>query len=133
MPFIITKKQPQSVVEDAQSDPNFIITERTFRVLEERAVVTLEEAQKLCLKTVQTWVRQFGDAKFMTSADVAILAVNNLTESGGTVGPLPDGTVIEVEPERLIGIGAMAGLSPGEMCDMPDAEIIAAFNAKRAE
>jgi hypothetical protein len=61
---------------------------RSPRVVSRRAVATLEEARdfiySLCAET------DVDDERIADDID-------RLPESGGTVGPLPDGTVIEVE------------------------------------
>lgn len=76
------------------------------------AVATLDEARTI-MRAAQN------------SAPEEIIVPFSITESGGTVGPLPDGTVIEVEPVELSWLAARAeGFLPDE--------IIADFNAKQA-
>jgi hypothetical protein len=73
MPYIVTTKRQQPTGH----------FERTIDPVSRRAVATLET------------VLQYGSDQGWRRAIVR--AVASLPESGGTVGPLPDGTVIEVE------------------------------------
>lgn len=54
--------------------------------------------------------------------------ITKLPESGGTIGPLPDGTVIEV---REMSYEDIAGIPDGAelLADGDSGEIVAAFNA----
>lgn len=76
------------------------------------AVVTLDEARDY---TFNARVNDDGQ-------------IEPLPESGGTVGPLPDGTVIEV---REMSYEDIAGIPDGEelLADGDSGEIVAAFNA----
>lgn len=56
-----------------------------------RAVATLDEAREVIRQIA--WDRPPGQTPTPDDA----MAIHALPESGGTVGPLPDGTVIEVE------------------------------------
>jgi hypothetical protein len=88
-----------------------------------RAVATLEEARRAIAETsamleaTATWV--FG-------------------ESGGTVGPLPDGAAIEVTPiswdalRRDIGAVGRRGVTNDPAQVARADQLIAAFNAKQA-
>jgi hypothetical protein len=80
MPYIVTTKRPAKVDHDEER------AEREH--VSRRAVATLEEARdfiySLCAET------DVDDERIADDID-------RLPESGGTVGPLPDGTVIEVE------------------------------------
>lgn len=124
---------------DKQAKPGpFIVTTRRFahgfsrsNPVERRAVVTLEEARtevtRLALVDGEALLADnYGDLRAQFSG---------VRERGGKVGPLPNGTVIEVEP---VGWGvirdgaeltAPSGLRPND----PDlgAQLIAAFNAKQ--
>jgi hypothetical protein len=81
MPYIVTTKRPAKVDHDEER------AEREH--VSRRAVATLEEARdfiySLCAET------DVDDERIADDID-------RLPESGGTVGPLPDGTVIEVKP-----------------------------------
>lgn len=91
-----------------------------------RAVATLEEARD--------YVGELFNGPWWTG-DVDLGqkcydAGHALPEQGGMVGPLPEGTLIEVEPVAtnwLIGCCDDLGVELGE--DATTAEIIAAYNA----
>lgn len=53
-----------------------------------------------------------------------VYAARTLPESGGKIGPLPDGTVIEVEPVTFKALAELTGHSAGDP--------IAAYNARRS-
>ena len=81
------------------------------------AVATLDEARRITAREYREHVHRFMgfDTRW-------------ITESGGTVGPLPDGTVIEVRSTHWEDLRHAAGL------DFPTsrherADILAAFNA----
>jgi hypothetical protein len=87
------------------SDPYIVTTTKTVPpgpstgreetlVLSRRAVATLDEAQRTAYDAVRALTG--GSADPLTAVTVASSIVA-LPESGGTIGPLPDGTVIEVE------------------------------------
>jgi hypothetical protein len=54
-------------------------------------------------------------------------ACREIGESGGTIGPLPDGTIIDVRHVDWIAMRAMAGRLPVRTHPKPD--VLAAFNA----
>jgi hypothetical protein len=91
-----------------------------------RAVATLEEARdsiySLCAE------KDVDDERIADDID-------HLPDSGGTVGPLPDGTVIEVEQVKW---SAFEGpewspfLPDQEPPDFIKAEILDAYNARQA-
>lgn len=95
-------------------------------VLSRRAVATLDEARMHVWRTVSLQ---------------AAYAVSALPESGGTVGPLPDGTVIEVEATTWVQLCLDADLPvrtyvawPAD--EVPEANkqrILDAYNAKQKE
>lgn len=73
-----------------------------------RAVATLEEAREAANDAV-------GSRMPEHRADVgdyidAMADADNLPEAGGTVGPLPDGTVIEVSALTWIDLWAASGI-----------------------
>jgi hypothetical protein len=110
MPYIVTTKRP-----DAQ--PYNPAHANIWRPVSRRAVATLDAARRACLGVL--------DAAHLQGSPVAVYrAAVDLPESGGTVGPLPDGTVIEVErvgwPDIWLKVGD--GLS--------NAQALAAFNAR---
>jgi hypothetical protein len=76
MPYIVTTRQKRRAP---------VTDERYMAHLSTRAVATLEEAHRIC------------DDAFAATGLGAHYTLVVPGESGGTVGPLPDGTVIEVE------------------------------------
>lgn len=62
------------------------------------AVATLEEAREACIKIVQPYAE--AESKTVALGPVARICLSLMRKdwSGGTVGPLPDETTIEVEP-----------------------------------
>lgn len=87
-----------------------------------RAVATLEEALKHARECV--WLApNWGETR--TARHIA--EVDGLPESGGTVGPLPDGTVIEVESVAWDVLRERADMTH---YNASDAAIIDAYNAK---
>lgn len=109
MPYVITTTTPTG------GESSLAVGKRT-RV----AVATLEEARKAAARAI------IADP----TADGAIARTrecHTIPESGGTVGPLPDGTVIEVERAPWPHI-ARSGQEWGT--DVGRAAILAAFNAQ---
>jgi len=108
VPYIIT------VTEPANADASDVWKDRT-------AVATLDEARKAAYAAIgENDNPPYFDGHF---------AVDSLEADGGTVGPLPDGTVIEVAP------ATWADLVDTLVNSMDDApieadDIIAAFNAR---
>lgn len=117
MPFTVTTTRPDAL--DAAHHRLGIATEASSRVVSRRAVATLEEAQ--------AWAH--GGMDMFYEAALAI------PETGGKVGPLPDGTVIEVEPVAWADLNEVTGEIPMWSADRPITDdvamrrIIAAFNA----
>lgn len=56
--------------------------------------------------------------------------VEKLPDSGGTVGPLPDGTVIEVRRLEWIELARRCEMDCGSLCAGPNSDVLAAFNAR---
>jgi hypothetical protein len=115
MPYIITTKRP--------ADPLTISDDASWAHTR-TAVATLDEARNRVLDIAQrpraiVWVERY------------------ISESGGTVGPLPDGTVIEVrwidwmDFERMIIPGTVAATIPIATFDDDDYRdgLLRAFNA----
>jgi len=61
-----------------------------------RAVVTLEEARAVVQKMVRVWRDDDDSLTAWSAAYNHLQLAGTLDEPGGTVGPLPNGTVIEV-------------------------------------
>lgn len=83
MPYVITTKRKMATAPIG-----------AFQVESRRAAATLEEARKAAHDTMFDRAMESAWAEGSNAANWQ--AVNDLPESGGTVGPLPDGTVIEV-------------------------------------
>jgi hypothetical protein len=128
MPYVVTTKRPYVRRPYSEAD-------EFLKPLFRRAVATPEEARDRAKAIVIA-------AMPMATADWRSLRAAALTlpESGGTVGPLPDGTVIEVETSSWVhlALGARRDRSlrplPVVEASQGDAEaaatIIAAFNAR---
>lgn len=94
MPYIITTTDPQHV---CLSMPERCGVEP---IVTRRAVATLDEARDWGADIVQDRANNFSESAQVQSDYGYLAAVNaalDIDESGGTIGPLPDGTVIEVQ------------------------------------
>lgn len=102
-------------------------------VVSRRAVATLDEARSACVDALP---EDIGLPR-----EVAMLAaqIRGLAASGGKVGPLPDGTVIEVRSHAWYEIATQAGIVEAGLLgayaerdpEGPSAQkILAAFNAR---
>lgn len=90
---------------------------RKMEVLSRRAVATLEEARTSAAEAVFEHIgyeENLGYRRRPLSTPAFTVACHDLTESGGTVGPLPDGTVIEVEKLSPLMLASRCGAS-GEL------------------
>ena len=67
------------------------------------AVATLDEARGIAIRD-----SAFACCPNVKAADNARRKALSLPESGGTIGPLPDGTIIEVERINWIRLAEMA-------------------------
>jgi hypothetical protein len=112
MPYIVTTKRPAKVDHDEER------AEREH--VSRRAVATLEEVKAHAASEVER--REHDDDQFFATA--------LLPESGGSVGPLPDGAVIEVEQTTWRDLGWVGAT-------MPDSGIARsltdAYNARQGE
>jgi hypothetical protein len=108
MPYIVTTERELPSAEDSST--------LTYR--ERRAVATLEKARLVVREAVFT-----GSA---LTAPAIWNSIAVLPESGGTVGPLPDGTVIEVEAVSWADLRERAGL--GRDALVLDEQTITAYN-----
>ena len=114
MPYVITTKRPRGVYPELGP------------LVSRRAVATLEEA------ILQTYTSLASEPEL----DEAARAIKALPKSGGTVGPLPDGTVIEVEPighyDLWVAAGRPESQSRGEHHMPSRVELVDAFNARQS-
>jgi hypothetical protein len=111
MPYIVTTKQRVPNWDGVGDAPLM----RGFR----RAVATLEEARTLLIRS------EHGGS----------LSTALLDTLPGTVGPLPDGIVIEVEQVKWSALESHVWspfLPDAEPPEMLKAEILAAYNARQA-
>ena len=111
MPYIITTRM-------AAEPPNQDVAVRAA-VLTRTAVATPDDARRAIIAIGEdhdTWIG--GDALH-----------GPIDRNGGTIGPLPDGTVIEVRPVMHVELAREAGLGRRDTPMMSDAAILAAFNA----
>ena len=131
MPYIITTHQSGLTAEEVAREVAHNPTGHGFRGYSRTAVATLDEA----LSDVSTIVcnlmagENFGQYQDQFRA---------IADSGGSVGPLPDGTTIEVRPvawRDLIQTMLDAGEDnyPPLIWDTAEdrADILTAFNAQR--
>lgn len=98
MPYIVTTTE-RGPVEPGIDWSNLTSVSR-------RAVATLEEAKQRATAPVFAHFRAHGPAQPLYNA------IEALPEHGGTIGPLPDGTVIEVEPVPWEAVAKRAGYPP---------------------
>lgn len=117
-PYVITAKRPHY-------DPPDYGPFQTKR----RAVATLADVKRDVLDVIN------ADAERSPEAWNAAYDVKNATfalpASGGTIGPLPDGTVINVEPTTWSNL-IHALISDGDITTRwTRPEILAAYNAKQ--
>jgi hypothetical protein len=116
MPFIVTTKMDLRSLPDDELPSH--LRRRHWPLVWRRAIATLDaELPRL--------MREHG-----ANGDWATAAVANLSQSGGTVGPLPDGTVIVVEPVEWFRLYDESGY--GRTSQASDASVLAAFNARQA-
>jgi hypothetical protein len=131
MPYIITTTQPCVCTEaddpnDHRKDcPHWYGHDGVSR----RAVATLDEAREAAFEAMATVPRYWlNDAVQVGDAIRAVL------DQGGTVGPLPDGTVIEVE---RVDWGVIAGRDwlpkVPPISDRVTRKILDAYNAAQGE
>jgi hypothetical protein len=123
MPYIVTTKRP----EPKGSDPVL------WAYVSRRAVATLEEARRYALTVAdehegEMWSPAMLEAVYEFGGE-------------GTVGPLPDGTVIEVVQTTWLDLARQAGLAEHVGSLATDAErgftyapprILDAYNARQA-
>lgn len=130
-PFIVTTKRPQGSY-DSVSEPGRV----------RRAVATLESqgalpeqvgVKELLYDAVIGSNRPEVCPRLSLSTDECLrfnVQIEALTESGGSIGPLPDGTTIQVEPMSWVDI--LCTLGRTNLSANSKDEILAAYNAKQA-
>lgn len=92
--------------------------DRGLRIDSRLAVATLEEV----FTDIHSALGDIGDP------DWHDIANDEITKAGGTIGPMPDGTVIEVQPFDTAAWYSNQALF-GPLPAMSDADIIDAYNA----
>lgn len=103
-----------------------------WEIEKRHAVATLEEARRGLVDRLawdDTIPDAAGDGPYYLDLREQAL---RLPEQGGTVGPLPDGSVIEVEEVTVAAMWCLAGYeysAGSEAGDWPLSKIIAAYNA----
>lgn len=124
MPYIVST----SLHEDIPARPGMALKTPTGS----QAVATLEEARESAYQEV---VAQVNDTTHEgTPGDGLKDACCDLTESGGTIGPLPNGCVIDVRETDYDELANIAGewIDPeGDLTASEEARIIDAYNAGR--
>jgi hypothetical protein len=124
-PYIVTTKRP--------TEPDAIVRPERIASVSRRAVATLEEARRYALTVADEHEGEMWSP--------AMLAAVYEFGGEGTVGPLPDGTVIEVEQATWRMLWEQSGLPGTAMTTLRDAErgdrgaqdhIIDAYNARQA-
>lgn len=132
MPYVITRslQQAASRMPDAT---------QAGKVVSRHAVATLAEARDYALTIVLRAERDHDDGRWAGKYSELDEAARTLSESGGTVGPLPDGTVLEVKPTLSWGgrpIGTAQWLREERGWTLPrgvdDDGAMAAYNAAQA-
>jgi len=122
MPYIITTHQSGLTAEEVAREVAHNPTGHGFRGYSRTAVATLDEA----LSDVSTIVcnlmagENFGQYQDQFRA---------IADSGGTFGPLPDGTVIEVRPVTYAALLDRIGVKFIASAD-PEAAACREFNAQ---
>jgi len=117
MPYIITTRKYD---DPYAPNPALLDISRT-------AVATLDEARETVASIIDVGEATRGNLPG-PSGDAYQLDAVRISADGGTVGPLPDGTVIEVRP---IGWDKLATLVPLSGRGQRD-RIVAAYNAVHA-
>jgi len=123
MPYIITATTPRFMESTAGLSRMSPTRTRT-------AVATLDEAR---LVASGIWQKRLGYRKYgPTPDDLARYGNWAVPESGGTIGPLPDGTVIEVRLVDLSDLAETVGyIDETDSMDSDQGDILAAFNAQQ--
>jgi hypothetical protein len=127
MPYVITTKRLHAITADPGCDD--------YLVISRRAVATPEEAQDGAARIVMDAVNVARDGKGnlfpALSYSPHVFDAQEMTELGGTVGPLPDGTVIKVAPTtyHALWLDTPAEQRSGPYFETDGDQNIAAYNA----
>lgn len=106
-------------------------------ILSRRAVVTLEEARLGVRTIIVDAALALGTTQDFPPAHLSSWAEDVITEYGGMVGPLPDGTVIEVEKTTYVHLACDGDWEwPEDDTDYSSparhsTEVLAAYNANQ--
>lgn len=130
MPYVITITRE---VERDYHEPGQGLRAGMFIETSRRAVATIEEAREGIREMFNLGPGdQWGHDRYLPGSGAA----DDLTESGGTVGPLPDGTTITVEHvdwmdfERPLVTGDLPDIETFDSDDYR-ASLIDAYNARQ--
>jgi hypothetical protein len=117
VPYIITTRHPRRTVWEGTRSK--VVTEPPpTRV----AVDTPDDARRAIIAIGEqrdTWIG--GDALH-----------GPIDRNGGTIGPLPDGTVIEVRQLQWIELARLCEMDCGNLCAGPNEDVLAVFNGAQA-
>jgi hypothetical protein len=122
MPYIITTTTPGPRYS-ALANPRAY--SRSVPDVTRTAVATLEEARE----AVERKIRYLHAHAPEDHPDYRPFIPDELPDSGGTVGPLPDGTVIEVRQAPWRVIATEVGAPGDPLTDKAQAQVLAAFNS----
>lgn len=116
LPYIIITTNPTlRAAFEAAGGRGVELAEQVDAAESDRAVATLQEARTAVRASAQAADEATKHATWLTEAwRDALRAANNLPKSGGTIGPLTDGTVIKVRPVTVGGLAGMAEILPAD-------------------
>lgn len=113
----------------------YIVTTKPL-IAVHRAVATLAEAQVKCWEAWggegQAW--EASPARIQSALALVSSQISEMAVSGGSVGPLPDGMTITIEPVSYARLGldlSEMGISH-PLGGFSDKQMLAAYNAKQA-
>jgi hypothetical protein len=114
-PYIVTTKRRKMAV---MFPPRMDVVYR-------RAVATLEE-REVTPKLREMLPHEHPARLIAIAAEIA-----RMPESGGTIGPLPDGTMIEVEQTNWLRLAEAAGIEEAHAYSLAEAATAGAEDAQR--
>lgn len=113
-PFIVTTRQIQPGTTLRENKP-----------IMSHAAATIEQARQFAEREIE------GTPALAVDEVRLLREAGDLTDAGGTVGPLTDGTVIEVRPVEWNALRGLVGLPAiHTMNDGTDQETLDAFNER---